>query len=231
MTHLTEAQMHDLTGRLTLLRAMEADISEHISNESTTRIRLQDARNRYHRRHAEAVAQYGAHNLPALVPDIHGPKPGGKLRTRDGEKPTNPKDAIGTNKLPLHLWPTTATALGCIAFAEGMLKYGRTNWRKTGVRASIYVDAAKRHLDAWFEGEEVAPDSGVPHLGNALACIAILVDARAAGKLHDDRAFNGAGYRAMVDELTAVLAQLREQHADKNPRHYTIADSTQEGAA
>jgi hypothetical protein len=146
-------------------------------------------------------------------------------------KPTNPKDAIGTNKLPLHLWPTTATALGCVAFAEGMLKYGRTNWREAGVRASIYVDAAKRHLDAWFEGEEVAPDSGVPHLANALACIAIIVDAKAAGKLHDDRAYNGSGYRALVEQLTPIVAQLREQHAGKTPRHYTIADGAQDGAA
>jgi len=146
-------------------------------------------------------------------------------------KPTNPKDAIGTNKLPLHLWPTTATALGCVAFAEGMLKYGRTNWREAGVRASIYVDAAKRHLDAWFEGEEVAPDSGVPHLANALACIAIIVDAKAAGKLHDDRAYNGVGYRALVEQLTPIIAQLRERHAGNYPRHYTIADSAQDGAA
>lgn len=63
-------------------------------------------------------------------------------------KPTNPKDLIGSGKLPLHLWPTTATAMGCIGLLEGMLKYGRSNWREAGVRASIYVDACKRHLDA-----------------------------------------------------------------------------------
>jgi hypothetical protein len=154
-----------------------------------------------------------------------------RLPADDGTKPTNPKDAIGTNKLPLHLWPTTASALGCVALAEGMLKYGRTNWREAGVRASIYVDAAKRHLDAWFEGEQVAPDSGVPHLGNALACIAIIVDAQAAGKLIDDRAYNGAGYRALVEELTPIVAQLRAQHADKSPRHYTIADAVQQDGA
>ena len=27
------------------------------------------------------------------------------------EKDTNPKDLIGSDKLPLHLWPSTATAL------------------------------------------------------------------------------------------------------------------------
>lgn len=141
------------------------------------------------------------------------------------EKPTNPKDAIGCTKLPLHLWPTTATAMGSVALLEGALKYGRTNWREAGVRASIYVDACKRHLDAWFEGEDVAPDSGVPHLANALACLAIIVDAQAAGKLNDDRAYNGAGYRRLVDELTSHVERLKALHAGKTPKHYDIADS------
>lgn len=139
-------------------------------------------------------------------------------------KPSNPKDIIGSDKLPLHLWPTTATAMGCIGLLNGMLKYGRTNWRHAGVRASIYVDAAKRHLDAWFEGEECDPDDGVPHLAAALACIAIVVDAEAAGKLADDRMTPG-GYRNMVERLTPHVSRLKALHADKNPRHYTISDS------
>lgn len=140
------------------------------------------------------------------------------------EKLTNPKDMIGTDKLPLHLWPATATAMGCIGLLNGMLKYGRTNWRAAGIRASIYVDAAKRHLDAWFEGEEFDPDDGVPHLAAALACIAIIVDTQAAGKLNDDRAME-AGYRQLVAELTPHVARLKEHHADRNPKHYTIADN------
>lgn len=140
-------------------------------------------------------------------------------------KDTNPKDAIGSTKLPLHLFPTTAIALGSLAFLEGALKYGRLNWRKAGVRATVYVDACKRHLDAWLEGEELAPDTKTPHLANALACIAIIIDARAAGKLVDDRNYGGAGYRALVDELTPHVAYLQALFADKHPRHYTIADN------
>lgn len=139
-------------------------------------------------------------------------------------KPTNPKDAIGSNKLPLHLWPTTATALGCLGLMDGELKYGRSNFRKIGVRASIYYDASRRHLDAWFEGEDTAPDNGIPHLAHALACIAIIVDAEAAGKLNDDRMLEG-GYRALVEQLTPHVARLKAMHADKNPKHYTIADN------
>lgn len=138
------------------------------------------------------------------------------------ERPSNPKDAIGSDKLPLHLWPTTATAMGCVGMMEGLSKYGRNSFREHGVRASVYVAACKRHLDAWFEGEDCAPDSGVPHLANALSCIAIIVDAGAAGKLNDDRNYRGEGYRALVEELTPHIRRLREMHKDKDPIHYTI---------
>lgn len=140
-------------------------------------------------------------------------------------KLTNPKDLVGSNKLPLHLWPTTATATGCLALLDGMLKYGRSNWREAGVRYSIYADAAIRHIQAAWEGEDVDPDSELPHEAHALACLAIIVDARAAGKLHDDRAYNGSGYRRLVDELTPHVNQLKEKHAERDPQHFTIADN------
>ena len=139
-------------------------------------------------------------------------------------KESNPKDAIGSDKLPLHLWPATASAMGCIGFLNGMLKYGRANFRVHGIRASIYIDAAKRHLDAWFEGEECDPDDGVPHLAAALACIGIIVDAMAANKLNDDRNVRG-GYRKLVGDLTSHVARLKLLHILKQPKHYTIADN------
>lgn len=140
-------------------------------------------------------------------------------------KPTNPKDTIGCDKLPLHLWPTTASAMGCIGMLNGALKYGRSNFRAVGVRPSIYVDAAKRHLDAWFEGEDCDKDDGVPHLAAALSCIAIIVDAQAAGRMNDDRMAAG-GYSALATELTAHVPRLKALHAEREaPRHYTIADN------
>ena len=106
-------------------------------------------------------------------------------------KPSNPKDILGSDKIPLHLWPQTATVLGALALLDGTLKYGRGNFRAVGARASIYVDALGRHVSAWFEGEDVDPDSGLPHMAHALSCIAILVDAEACGKLTDDRQYPG----------------------------------------
>lgn len=140
-------------------------------------------------------------------------------------KPSNPKDIIGSDKLPLHLWPETATALGCLGLLDGMLKYGRNNWRAVGVRPTIYVDALRRHINAWFdEGEEIDPDSGLPHISHALACLAIIADAQAAGKMNDDRMLKG-GYRKLVDEVTPHVKRLKELHKAKNPHHYTIHDN------
>lgn len=135
----------------------------------------------------------------------------------------NPKDIVGRGKLPLHLWPTTATAMGCVAMLNGALKYGRSNWRRIGVKASIYVDACQRHLAAWFEGNET-DEEGVPHLSSALACLAIIVDAQAAGMLTDDRQVSG-GHGELVRVLTPHVQRLRERHADKRPKHWTIADN------
>lgn len=136
-------------------------------------------------------------------------------------KDTNPKDAIGTGKLPLHLWPETATALGCLGMLDGALKYGRSNWRASGVRLSIYVDALRRHVNAMYEGEDFDPDSGLPHISHALACLAIVADAHAMGMLVDDRPGPG-GYRKLVDRLTPHVARMKELRAGCSPRHFTL---------
>lgn len=139
-------------------------------------------------------------------------------------KPSNPKDIVGSDKIPFHLWPETATALGSLALLDGALKYGRANWRVIGVRSSIYYDAARRHLNKWFEGENTDPDSGLPHLAHAMACLAILIDAGAAGKLNDDRQVKG-GYPEFLESLTHHVKRLKEKYKDKNPIHYNISSN------
>lgn len=139
-------------------------------------------------------------------------------------KDTNPKDSIGCDKMPLHLWPTSATVLGTLGLLDGASKYGRANWRVAGVRASIYYDALFRHMSAWFEGEDYAADSGVHHLGHALACLAIITDAMACGKLVDDRMFPGE-FRAFLDKHTPEVKRVKALHSEKHPHHYTIADA------
>lgn len=139
----------------------------------------------------------------------------------NSSKPTNPKDAIGSDKVPMHLWPETATVLGAMALLDGALKYGRSNFRAIGVRSSIYYDAAKRHLNKYFEGQDIDPDSGLPHLAHALASIAILIDATAAGVVTDDRMYPG-GYARTIDAMTPHVKRLKDKYADRAPKHWTV---------
>lgn len=141
-------------------------------------------------------------------------------------KDTNPKDAIGSTKLPVHLFPFSAIAYGCIGLLNGALKYGRMNWRAAGIRPTVYFDALNRHMNAWMEGEEVDPDDKVHHLMAAQATLAILIDAHASGTMVDDRHMHVYDtHRKMVDKLTPYVKDLKELHKEKNPKHYTIKDS------
>jgi hypothetical protein len=139
------------------------------------------------------------------------------------KKPSNPKDALGTAKIPYHVWPNTATLLGVMGMLEGSVKYGRSNYRAVGVRASIYYDAARRHLDSWFEGENNTKDHNIHHLGNALACIAIIVDAEAKGILIDDRMYPG-GFLSLRDKLTPEVMRIKNMYKGKTPHHYSLLD-------
>jgi len=74
-----------------------------------------------------------------------------------------------------------------MAFLEGGLKYGPYNWREAGARASVYYDAGRRHFEAWWNGQNIDPASGLPHLWKLAACVAILIDCCEIGNLSDDR--------------------------------------------
>lgn len=136
----------------------------------------------------------------------------------------NPKDAAGGKKVPLALLSPIAKAHWAAAQFCGAEKYGRWNWRIAGVRTSVYLSAAQRHLDAYMSGERYDPVDGTHHLGNAMACMAILLDAEAAGKMIDDRP-PSVSLRPSYDEVQDTMAKLREQYAGVAPRHYTIEDT------
>lgn len=104
----------------------------------------------------------------------------------------NPKTTIGVTKVPLHLVPPSAKHYLALAFKDGAKKYGPYNWREKKVSASVYVAAAQRHIDAWWDGEDLSEDAAVEHLAHAMACMAIVLDAKSIGMLNDDRPFKGA---------------------------------------
>jgi len=118
---------------------------------------------------------------------------------------TNPKDLIGSKKVSSTKLPAVAIIHGAHAMMDGARKYGPYNWRKNKVVASIYIDAAQRHLLSWLEGEEIAEDSSAHHLGHAIACCAILLDAQETGNLVDDRPGHDKIVTKLLERIRAIL--------------------------
>lgn len=139
-------------------------------------------------------------------------------------KLTNPKDLIGSDKLPLHLVPDTISVLAATAFLEGALKYGQFNWRIAGVRSSIYISALERHTRKYKNGEDSDPKTRVHHLASVIACAGIMLDAELLGKLNDDRPPR-APMTKLIDDLEATVVHLKQMFEDHDPYHYTIEDS------
>jgi len=105
----------------------------------------------------------------------------------DTTKETNPKDAVGIKKPPLSTVPAPVIMEVGLAMMEGALKYGRHNYRVSGVRASVYYDATMRHLTDFWEGVDIDPDSGINHLSKAIASLIVLRDAQMNDMVTDDR--------------------------------------------
>jgi hypothetical protein len=142
----------------------------------------------------------------------------GPIDTKD----TNPKDAIGIRKAPMSTVPANVLAEVGVAMLEGASKYGRHNYRAAGVRASVYYDAAMRHLMAWWEGEDIDPDSGMSHITKLLACMTVLRDAMHQEMWVDDRPPRS---KEFYSDLNLRSGEILDKHTGKNPRHYTIKDS------
>ena len=146
------------------------------------------------------------------------------------KKDTNPKDAVGSNKLPFSTLSGPVLAEVGLGLLEGALKYGRHNYRVAGVRSSIYYDATLRHLIAWWEGEDIDPDCGLSHVTKAIASLFVLRDAQIQGTVEwDDRPPSSETF---VPSLNGRAAQLIAEHPDPvppytlRPKGYTTTCST-----
>jgi hypothetical protein len=146
---------------------------------------------------------------------------------KNPEQPVeNPKDAIGTDKIPIHLFSAAGVYMGALGKLDGALKYGRNNFRGAAIRYTVYLDAIKRHCDALLECEDNDVDSGLHHLCHILAGADILAESYAGGTLIDDRNYRKKPFwREFVGKLTPHVKRLREKHADKQPYHWTIKDN------
>ena len=104
-------------------------------------------------------------------------------------KQSNPKDAIGSKKVPYSTLSAPVLAEVGLGMLDGACKYGRHNYRVIGVRASVYYDATLRHLTGWWEGEDCDPDAPIEisHVSKAISSLMVLRDAMINDNWTDDR--------------------------------------------
>lgn len=143
---------------------------------------------------------------------------------RPTSKPSNPKDVVGIRKAPMSTVSALVLAEVGVAMLEGAVKYGRHNYRAVGVRASVYYDATRRHLDKWWEGEDLDPDSSLSHITKAITSLVVLRDAMLQGKIEDDRPLQHADVGEFYKRLDMMSSHIIDQHKDKSPHHYTQDD-------
>lgn len=118
--------------------------------------------------------------------------------------PENPKAIYGRAKPSLGLIPSAAMVEEAAVLQLGADKYGPFNWRKDAVESMTYVHATLRHLFSWLDGEDLDPESRSSHLAHARACLGIVLDAKALGKLIDDRPHGGAASRLIAEHTKPI---------------------------
>jgi len=135
-------------------------------------------------------------------------------------KDTNPKDAVGSKKVPMSRVPVAPLLEVAASLHEGHVKgYRGHNWRIAGVRASIYYDAAHRHLMAWWEGQDIDPDSGLSHISKAIAGLFVLRDAMIHDNWTDDRPPKTP--EEFLAEIQAAMDEVNRRYPNPEEGPYT----------
>jgi len=90
------------------------------------------------------------------------------------------------DKIQLELIPTSLIMAVGTVFTFGAKKYGVRNWEK-GFAWSRAFGALMRHLWAWWQGENLDPETGKSHLWHAVSELAFLIEFETTQPTYDDR--------------------------------------------
>lgn len=136
----------------------------------------------------------------------------------------NPKYNLGLQKVPGTCLPPAVANYIAVGMYEGDRKHGGYNFRAVGnIDARTYVDAARRHLDLFTEGEDFDPDSkaNLHHVGKAISSLTVLLDAVLRGVMEDNRP--PAMPKGWMDDLNAKVKLLNEAYPER-AHTYTEAE-------
>lgn len=79
---------------------------------------------------------------------------------------TNLGTRYNTGKLRYGLFSAFANKIKAMIYTLGTAKYDDRNWEK-GMKFSTLLDSAQRHVALLMSGEDIDPDSGLPHSSHA----------------------------------------------------------------
>jgi hypothetical protein len=99
-------------------------------------------------------------------------------------------------------------------YGKGSLKYAERNW-EAGYKWGWSFGALMRHAWAFWRGEELDRESGLPHLAHAAWHCFTLMDFCARHRAHDDR-----GVASRISSADATL------HEAQTAIHLTVAEIT-----
>ena len=143
---------------------------------------------------SESIKDYlAAMGIDALEISFTEPDEFGQQKVRafkkwDGGEMDGGKEGVkfDSGKRRVDLVPTEAINALADILTAGAAKYGEHNWRH-GMDWSRVYGAAQRHMLAFWGGDDIDEESGMPHLWHALTNIAFLVSYQAMSVGRDDR--------------------------------------------
>ena len=93
--------------------------------------------------------------------------------------------------VPLQLIPPEALMEVAKVLGYGAKKYAVNDWRRDTIQnipMSRTYGSIQRHLNKWYAGEDVDPDTGLNHIAHATTqCMILLMALQEAPEAMDDR--------------------------------------------
>lgn len=114
------------------------------------------------------------------------------------------------DKAPLHMIPEVAIEGMALAFAYGAKKYDRFNYRN-GIHYTRLTDSLGRHSLAFLKGEDMDPESGLPHTYHILANAAMIEYMRVYKPEFDDR-YKPTSLPYLEDNFLKIAKKVMKEH-------------------
>lgn len=99
---------------------------------------------------------------------IHNALKGGNLNLSVGQKHDQSKPRYS-------LIPSGSLASIVDVLEHGAAKYAPDNWKHVQGARERYYNASMRHVQAWWSGEQIDSESGLPHLAHAICSLMFLM--------------------------------------------------------